>query len=282
MADNNAVTSTPENPIPDVDEIKPTIPNPAWADENEVPIASADNEGQALVSTKKYVKGAVIVPEQTVTFDAQNDDTVELDNVNVSLFTENTVVIITHNGKEYIRTVQIVDDYPEISWIHDTIENYISGDGSTLLYSGAVPSTNVIAVYVAEEAYSWESDPYVGYDVVIKTTKYLVDSSASDLVLVKGSYASCVNRIQNGLPLSALVYAARTGSEDYAESMMYPVIGINGYINYGDEIEIIVLTNWSPYVTVMGTNSQPFNIAGALSRTDCISIILTESGLSID
>lgn len=34
MADNeNAVTPTPENPIPDVDEIKPGIPTPAWPDE---------------------------------------------------------------------------------------------------------------------------------------------------------------------------------------------------------------------------------------------------------
>lgn len=34
MADiENAVTPTPENPIPDVDDIKPGIPSPAWADE---------------------------------------------------------------------------------------------------------------------------------------------------------------------------------------------------------------------------------------------------------
>lgn len=33
MADNNAVTPTPENPIPDVDEIKPRIPSPAWSNE---------------------------------------------------------------------------------------------------------------------------------------------------------------------------------------------------------------------------------------------------------
>lgn len=33
MADNNTITPTPENPIPDVDEIKPGIPDPAWKDE---------------------------------------------------------------------------------------------------------------------------------------------------------------------------------------------------------------------------------------------------------
>ena len=33
MADNNAITPTPENPIPDVDDIKPGIPSPAWSDE---------------------------------------------------------------------------------------------------------------------------------------------------------------------------------------------------------------------------------------------------------
>lgn len=34
MADNeNAITPTPENPIPDVDEIKPGIPLPAWRDQ---------------------------------------------------------------------------------------------------------------------------------------------------------------------------------------------------------------------------------------------------------
>lgn len=32
MADN-IITPTPENPIPDVDEIKPGIPDPAWNDE---------------------------------------------------------------------------------------------------------------------------------------------------------------------------------------------------------------------------------------------------------
>lgn len=31
--DDERITPTPENPIPDVDEIKPGIPDPAWSDE---------------------------------------------------------------------------------------------------------------------------------------------------------------------------------------------------------------------------------------------------------
>ena len=41
MADER-IAPTPENPIPDVDEVKPRIPNPAWRD--QFPQASDSSE----------------------------------------------------------------------------------------------------------------------------------------------------------------------------------------------------------------------------------------------
>lgn len=56
MADNeNAVTPTPENPIPDVDEIKPGIPTPAWPDEG----GGGGTGGGVLVCTKDTQSGAL-------------------------------------------------------------------------------------------------------------------------------------------------------------------------------------------------------------------------------
>lgn len=43
MADERVVP-TPENPIPDADEIKPGIPLPAWRDELTVTIAQEEEE----------------------------------------------------------------------------------------------------------------------------------------------------------------------------------------------------------------------------------------------
>lgn len=47
---SDPITPTPENPIPDVDEVKPGIPTPAWADEggSNLPAVTSQDAGKVL------------------------------------------------------------------------------------------------------------------------------------------------------------------------------------------------------------------------------------------
>ena len=197
------VTPTPENPIPDVDDIKPMIPNPAWADENEVPVASASNEGQSLVSTKKYVKGAVIVPEQTVTLD--DECCAQPSNVNMALFSEGTRCIANIDEEEYSGIVEIVEGSPILCLVIGSIELWINDVDELWYWNDNLNEgdESTIALYVAEPVYSWEPDPYAGYDIVVKTDKEIDDNTLTenDLHLIRGDYNSCIPKIKNGIQI---------------------------------------------------------------------------------
>ena len=189
------VTPTPENPIPDVDDIKPMIPNPAWADENEVPVASSSNEGQALVSTKKYVKGEVIVPEQTVTLD--EDHCAQSSNVNIALFSEGTHCIANIGEEEYSGIVEIIGDTLSLHLNDDSIEFWINVDDELWYYNDNLleGDESTIALYVAEPVYSWEPVPYIGYDIVVKCNDRT--NNLSDYEFLKYDADKVISKIRN-------------------------------------------------------------------------------------
>lgn len=219
--------------------------------------ASAENEGQALVSTKKYVKGAVIVPEQTVTTD---DGYGEASLSGVITPSIGDIVIITVNDVEAVTTVYEEGDALYTDFLNDEEEGGAVDYTNNKLW-GMPETTYTVSVYVAEPVYSWEPDPYVGYDVVIKLDNSIESVTDNGLHLIKGSFSKCLERMNSVLPLNVCVFFQSFGSGGYVQTSTY-LVDIYGYYNYGDQIEIRVHSLGSGIASI---------------RT----IYLTESGLSL-
>lgn len=169
------------------------------ANSGELPQASSSNEGQALVSTKKYVKGAVIVPQQRVELE---DGVGEPSNANASLFTEGTVCIWAADGIEGVGTI---NDNLTLGTLGE--DGFFIDDA--LLYGGEGTYAD-IALYVAEPVYSWEPDPYAGYDIIFQVKKdpdvYLPlnEIIVSDIEIVKGSIEALEQKLLNGYKVNGL------------------------------------------------------------------------------
>ena len=244
---------------------------------SELPIASASNEGQALVSTKKYVKGAVIIPQQTVTLDGYNE--VKLSNTNDNLFTVGTTCIAVVDGVEWQGI--IVDtggEPPFLNLDNQNIQFFINDLDEFWYYNenSQEGDESTIALYVAEPAYSWEPDPYPGYDIVIRTSVSLQSATSSDLSIMKGSFDSCMKRTLNNLPITPLVYQFTVGHDNYHSVSILPIIGIETYVNYGDEVNIRVCIAQFPAASISSTTYH-----GVASNQGIRNIHITESGISI-
>ena len=200
----------------------------------------------------------VIVPEQTVTTDAEGVAT--LSNVNTSLFVDGTPVCCTLNGSYGDAQIdagtavingadfncEIWKDNGDIKfWGNEAEAQY------TVKLENAVPVT----------ATQWVVDPYAGYDVVVKMDKEITDLTltADDLHLIKGSFAECVSRMEASLPIRGLVFAKWLGENDYMATTTYS-ISTTTFVNYG--------------------NGVTFNVQYAGNPSAQKQFTLTESGFS--
>lgn len=247
---------------------------------SELPIASASNEGQALVSTKKYVKGAVIVPEQTVTLDSELIG--QLSNTNNNLFTVGTNCIAVIGGTEWQGVVyeHSQTENATLSFDNGSIEFWIELDNSFNYYNENLQEGDeiTVALYVAEPAYSWEPDPYAGYDVIIKTSvsNLISNITADELELVKGSYEAASKLALDGKPIKCIVYYCYI-YDDGATYWEYPINRVYCDPGYNNSLVIHILQD-DPQVDVKDANGNTMRIFGASAHYGLIT--LTESGLS--
>lgn len=242
-----------------------------------LPVASAENEGSVLTSTKKYVKGAVIVPEQTVTLDGDNE--AELFNTNKNLFTIGTVCFAVVDDIEYQGTVYEHPSGNNTITVNDGgMEFWIDGDRFWYYHDNLQEGDeSTVAVYVAEPEYSWQPDPYAGYDVIIKTSKQSISLiTANDLELVAGSYETASKLALDGKPIKCIVYYCNVydGGVDYWE---YPINRVYCGPGYNNVLDIHILHD-NPKVNVKDADGNTMEIFGASAHYGRIT--LTESGLS--
>ena len=135
----------------------------------ELPTASASNVGQTLTVNKSYTKGAVIVPEQTVTLVAveDGDPEAECSNANLSLFTVGTKVIVDFDGNEYLSEIMEEEGEPFLAFGNNDFGGFYIDNNVLRIFADVDPDTYNISLYVAQETYGWS--PASQYDIVVDT-----------------------------------------------------------------------------------------------------------------
>lgn len=221
-----------------------------------LPSVSSSDLGAGLCVVKKetVTEGDVIVPEQTVTV---SEGWAELQNTAWDDISDGVTCIAVIDGESYTATldgdwflaftdslgINFAENPPYISELED--------------------GTHTIKVCVASVSYSyeWGIDPYVGYDVVVQMDKSINNPNItdSDIHLIKGSYADCVQKAHSGLPVRSCVYLLY--DDESLQECTY-ISDIAVYENYGDYVDITVYKRGSDIAQY-------------------ISIYLTESGISL-
>ena len=249
-----------------------------------MPAASAENEGQALVSTKKYTKGATVVPEQTVT---TVGDEAELDGLVPSLVSDNQSYIVVVDGNEYTGVAyrdeanhEYILELNDDNNNYEVIFSYTDGGTFGAWFLGNVYTEYTVAIYVAEPFYSWEPDPYAGYDIVIQVNHDDIQHiTAQDSVVRKGSYEKAAELAINNKPIRCLVYYVYHYTDDLnsATYRSFPITYVYCDPGYNNTVVIYILP-YAPYAVAMNTaGTGNVFIYGAANIFGEFN--LTESGL---
>jgi hypothetical protein len=126
------------------------------------------------------------------------------------------------------------------------------------------------------------SDPYAGYDIVVKVDAFesLNGLTDTDLHLVKGSYAAAMSKIEQGLPVFSYVYGIFTEDEAlYFHE--FPLVTTLADEGYNDVVTLRVFENTNPFANVRNSgNTGNVYIRGAAADGDIVNIFISESGIS--
>ena len=146
------VTPTPENPIPDVDDIKPGIPTPAWVDEGgggDLPAVTSQDAGKVLTVSDdgEWVaaqggggsgKLTYTVDGSVLTLDASYNDIVAMINAGVIPF-----FIYDNGGLNVIEMA--VDYYSEEGDYEVSFSTFNSSSGLVFITFGATTATGSLS-----------------------------------------------------------------------------------------------------------------------------------------
>lgn len=189
-----------------------------------LPAPTAADVGKVMSVVATPVPGAVIVPEQTAV-QIEGEPVYMFTDGEESLFTPGTMVIINvdiPNGPSFM-AISLIESSEEMPVALGT--DAVTGEPIMLgfppdmpvgtgviilpgLSPEGAPSTVTVSCSVAAYTYSWQPEPYIGYDVVVKLDDIIVSASLSDsdLHLMKGSVEECERKMLTGQPITALVY----------------------------------------------------------------------------
>lgn len=183
-----------------------TVVSGEWAKAEvptELPTASASNLGETLTVVKSYTKGAVIVPEQTVTIEDMEAGAELTPSSNwATLFVEDATVIGVIDGTEYMGVVMQGDGNLYVPLNDDTFEFYNDPDTDKYMLWANETDTYTVSLYVAQATYGWDAVEYPNYDVVFK-----IDFSDSTGEVAKGDYADIRTKLESDTPVMFGVFS---------------------------------------------------------------------------
>lgn len=160
-----------------------------------LPTPTAADVGKSLTVQKTYKRGAVIVPEQTVTvIEGEVQNSANIIYSDASLFNIGSLLMFVVDGTEYIATVVEDEGLPCFIFPRlEDIEIALYKEDNWYINFVADESTYTVSLYLAEAEYAWVPDEYPGWDVVVLWDGY----ARPNHQLLKGNYdrvfASCVN-----------------------------------------------------------------------------------------
>ena len=101
------------------------------------------------------------------------------------------------------------------------------------------------------------SDPYAGYDVVVKSN-YLPGldlMTSADLSLEKGDWASISTKIDSELPIRCMVYGV-DDQNDRKVMRVFPISGVYGDVGYNDVLQIYITDGFGNLMSGVITISE--------------------------
>lgn len=154
----------------------------------QLPTPTAQDVGKVATVVGETSKGAVIVPEQSVTVSGK--DGAVLSNANISLFTVGTYCAVTINGTDYSGTVEEVDGFPALAISlgvghGEAIFGAINGNLILIAASG----TYTVSVNVASTSVSYGLSAPSGGVLVVHDVNSTLDKTWQEIhdAFVSGS-----------------------------------------------------------------------------------------------
>ena len=234
-----------------------------------LPAVTSDDVGKGLSVQTVYTKGAVIVPEQTVTIIDGNASVV---GANASLFVNGTICVVDVNDEEGVLTI---DDNGEIFSVDDA--GFYLDDGEINVGADYVDNTKLtVALYVANISYQWAADPYAGYDLVIKLNVGLELGAATTATVVKGNFSELQAKATTPLPVTCMVWGADEGDPDHMYTRVFDVQSIV-YDTYFEDP-----ADYQFYITVTNIYRMNNFYAATMSGGATNNLYRNFAGLGID
>ncbi len=122
-----------------------------------------------------------------------------------------------------------------------------------------------------------------GYDIVVRLSKYTNNSSItdSDISLVSGSYADCMEKVKNGGFITAAIYAFDYYSDTEFYYAFYPVDMVAADLGYHECIELFCLKSGASIPSVGVRNAGGTGSVSIYGATnEYLRLYFTESGIS--